>query len=149
MLAFARKSAGPAVRGLQQARPRGIAVVSSHSQLSNALRPTCLSVSVRHNQQASAESHKFGELDHVRRRLLYRSKQRGWLEMDIMLGNWVSAPSPRATTPRMRHLSLMSHLEKLCPLIVISYASGIPAGGSESRPAQPRGTRPIPAPARP
>ena len=43
----------------------------------------------RWNQQAVAESHIFDDNDHLRRRLLYRSKQRGWLEMDIMLGNWV------------------------------------------------------------
>ena len=30
-----------------------------------------------------------------RRKLLYRSKQRGWLEMDIMLGNWAAANLPR------------------------------------------------------
>ena len=46
----------------------------------------------RWNQQAAAESHLFDEHDGLRRRLLYRSKQRGWLEMDIMLGNWVRAP---------------------------------------------------------
>ena len=45
----------------------------------------------RWNQQASAESHLFDENDTLRRRLLYRSKQRGWLEMDLMLGAWVRA----------------------------------------------------------
>ena len=43
------------------------------------------------NQQAVAESHIFDENDALRRRLLYRSKQRGWLEMDLMLGGWVRA----------------------------------------------------------
>ena len=45
----------------------------------------------RWNQQAPAESHIFDEHDATRRRLLYRSKQRGWLEMDLMLGAWVRA----------------------------------------------------------
>ena len=56
----------------------------------------------RWNQQAPAESHIFDEHDAHRRRLLYRSKQRGWLEMDIMLGNWVRANchfTPRAQSP--------------------------------------------------
>mmetsp|Transcript_14807 Transcript_14807/g.29786 ORF Transcript_14807/g.29786 Transcript_14807/m.29786 type:complete len:148 (-) Transcript_14807:194-637(-) len=47
-------------------------------------------VLVRFNQQAAAQSHLFDDHDALRRRLLYRSKQRGWLEMDIMLGNWAS-----------------------------------------------------------
>ena len=33
----------------------------------------------------------FADNDAVRRRLLYRSKMRGWLEMDIMLGKWAAA----------------------------------------------------------
>lgn len=33
---------------------------------------------VRCNQQATADSWKFDPLDVTRRRLLYRSKQRGW-----------------------------------------------------------------------
>merc|ERR1712146_491371 len=49
------------------------------------------SMAVAGNQQAAAESHKIDPLDGMRRRLLYRSKQRGWLEMDIMLGNWAFA----------------------------------------------------------
>ena len=48
-----------------------------------------LSAPRRWNQQAPAESHIFDDHDARRRQLLYRSKQRGWLEMDIMLGNWV------------------------------------------------------------
>ena len=49
----------------------------------------------RWNQQASAGSHALDPLDATRRKLLYRSKQRGWLEMDIMLGNWATANLPR------------------------------------------------------
>ncbi|KAJ1629916.1 Flavinator of succinate dehydrogenase-domain-containing protein [Pavlovales sp. CCMP2436] len=45
----------------------------------------------RGNQQATADSNLFEANDKLRRSLLYRSKQRGWLEMDIMLGNWAKA----------------------------------------------------------
>jgi hypothetical protein len=55
-----------------------------------------LSAPRRWNQQAPAESHIFDEHDAKRRQLLYRSKQRGWLEMDIMLGNWVRVHRPDA-----------------------------------------------------
>ena len=47
------------------------------------------------HQQATAGSHALDPLDATRRKLLYRSKQRGWLEMDIMLGNWAAANLPR------------------------------------------------------
>ena len=60
-----------------------------------AARRAPLPVARRWNQQASAGSHALDPLDATRRKLLYRSKQRGWLEMDIMLGNWAAANLPR------------------------------------------------------
>lgn len=33
--------------------------------------------------------------DSYRKRLLYRSKQRGWLEVDIILGSWASDHLPK------------------------------------------------------
>ena len=33
--------------------------------------------------------------DSYRKRLLYRSKQRGWLEVDIILGSWASHHLPK------------------------------------------------------
>ena len=76
-----------------------------------------LAMGSRFNQQSSGQSVMFDEHDAERRRLLYRSKQRGvcsllvarslrrlhgppprivsgWLEMDIMLGKWVRLRSP-------------------------------------------------------
>merc|ERR1712086_1249531 len=48
---------------------------------------------VRMGQQGAdhGSSAMFADNDAVRRRLLYRSKMRGWLEMDIMLGKWAAA----------------------------------------------------------
>ena len=69
----------------------------------------------RWNQQASAQSHIFADADLARRRLLYRSKQRGWLEMDIMLGNWVSASEredERVCVPT--HTPAFPHRASLC-----------------------------------
>merc|ERR1740130_637211 len=53
-------------------------------------RTSLLTGQRRWNQQAQAGSNTFDENDALRRRLLYRSKQRGWLEMDMMLGNWAA-----------------------------------------------------------
>ena len=86
------------LRAVAAARPMTVLAASRVSAARSAL------VGARRwNQQAPAESHIFDENDALRRRLLYRSKQRGWLEMDIMLGGWVCSappihPSPRAIT---------------------------------------------------
>ena len=65
----------------------------------------------RSGKQASAGSHALDPLDATRRKLLYRSKQRGWLEMDIMLGNWAAANLPRLQEAELqralRYLSLI------------------------------------------
>ena len=72
-----------------------VATARAHHALlpaaSRAPPPLLLQSQRRWNQQAAAESHIFDEHDAFRRRLLYRSKQRGWLEMDLMLGSWVRA----------------------------------------------------------
>ena len=60
------------------------------ARLSRARVARPLHVQWRANQQATADSHRFAAEDKQRRSLLYRSKQRGWLEMDIMLGNWAA-----------------------------------------------------------
>ena len=105
------------------------------------------------NQQAQAQSHLFADDDKLRRRLLYRSKQRGaqaprkfriqcpascyapadrvffhrpllvgWLEMDIMLGDWVSALPPRA---------VFNHQSCCSPCTPLRLLLGAFAGGGE------------------
>lgn len=71
-------------------------------------------VTRRWNQQTPAESHLFDDADIERRRLLYRSKQRGWLEIDIMLGGWVrplryEPLRTRATPNYTAHCALCPH----------------------------------------
>ena len=48
---------------------------------------------------------------HWRRRLLYRSKQRGWLEMDIMLGNWAAANLPRLQEAELQQFQEVIDME--------------------------------------
>ena len=65
----------------------------------------------RWNQQASAGSHALDPLDATRRKLLYRSKQRGWLEMDIMLGNWAAANLPRLQEAELQQFQEVIDME--------------------------------------
>ena len=75
-----------------------------------AARPG-LRVLARANQQATADSNLFAADDKLRRSLLYRSKQRGWLEMDIMLGNWASANLHKLDTAQLHQFEQLLKLE--------------------------------------
>ena len=76
-----------------------------------AARRAPLPVARRWNQQASAGSHALDPLDATRRKLLYRSKQRGWLEMDIMLGNWAAANLPRLQEAELQQFQEVIDME--------------------------------------
>ncbi|KOO25478.1 succinate dehydrogenase assembly factor [Chrysochromulina tobinii] len=63
------------------------------------------------NQQAQAQSHLFADDDKLRRRLLYRSKQRGWLEMDIMLGDWAAANLQKLDSVKLQQFQEIIDME--------------------------------------
>jgi len=88
---------------------RVAALASRASVLPSRARPTV--AFSRCNQQASAQSHLFDEHDALRRRLLYRSKQRGWLEMDIMLGNWAAENLSKLDGTRLQQFQEVIDLE--------------------------------------
>lgn len=90
-----------ATRAIRVGRP-GVALA--------AARPSLL-VLARANQQATADSNLFAADDKLRRSLLYRSKQRGWLEMDIMLGNWASANLQKLDTAQLHQFEELLKLE--------------------------------------
>ncbi|RYG62891.1 succinate dehydrogenase assembly factor 2 [archaeon] len=61
-------------------------------------------------------------LDEVRRkRLIYRSKQRGWLEVDILLGSWAAKNVPHLTTEQMDDYEMILREETID---IFNYISG-------------------------
>merc|ERR1712046_237964 len=65
----------------------------------------------RFSQQASAESHAFDPNDAIRRKLIYRSKQRGWLEMDLILGDWASKHLLTMNETELKQFEIILDLE--------------------------------------
>lgn len=54
------------------------------------------------------------DADEVRRkRLLYRSKQRGWLEVDLLLGSWAAQHVPRLTTAELDEYETLLNQETI------------------------------------
>merc|ERR1712086_360169 len=84
---------------------------AAHPRPGMTLRSPMMAQQYRFNQQAAMESHKFDDLDAHRRRLIYRSKQRGWLELGIMLGEWSSANLARMTPTELEEYENILDLE--------------------------------------
>ena len=58
---------------------------------------------------ASASAVDFDEVR--RKRLIYRSKQRGWLEVDLLMGTWAQAHVPSLTVAEMDEYEEILNLE--------------------------------------
>jgi succinate dehydrogenase assembly factor 2 len=67
---------------LQVALPRAEAIMTSHTRLPNL-------------------PDKGEELQVRRKRLIYRSKQRGWLEVDLLLGTWAHQNVPQLSAQQL------------------------------------------------
>ncbi len=62
------------------------------------------------------------ELDEVRRkRMIYRSKQRGWLEADILLGSWAKENVPKLSSAELDELEIILEEETID---IFNYMSG-------------------------
>jgi hypothetical protein len=55
------------------------------------------------------------EYDIVRRkRMIYRSKQRGWLEVDILLGKWATEHVPSLTLSELDEYDAVDRTDAIC-----------------------------------
>jgi len=54
---------------------------------------------------------KIAELNNRRKRLLYRCKQRGWLELDLLMGSWVDQNVSRLNHAELDELELIAKQE--------------------------------------
>jgi len=56
-----------------------------------------------------------------RKRLIYRSKQRGWLEVDLLLGSWAAVNVPNLTKKQMDEYEAILNLETID---IFNYVNG-------------------------
>lgn len=62
-----------------------------------------------------------------RKRLVYRSKQRGWLEVDLLLGAWASENVPRLNVAELDEFEAFVNLETIDIYNVLTLRTDAPA----------------------
>mmetsp|Transcript_13521 Transcript_13521/g.17092 ORF Transcript_13521/g.17092 Transcript_13521/m.17092 type:complete len:183 (-) Transcript_13521:11-559(-) len=66
------------------------------------------------------------ELEVRRKRLIYRSKQRGWLEVDLLLGTWAHENVPSLVMDELNQFEDFVNLETIDIYNVITLRSDVP-----------------------
>uniref|UniRef100_A0A7S1ZCM3 Uncharacterized protein n=1 Tax=Trieres chinensis TaxID=1514140 RepID=A0A7S1ZCM3_TRICV len=66
------------------------------------------------------------ELDVRKKRLVYRSKQRGWLEVDLLLGTWANENVQRLNSDELDQYEAFVNLETIDIYNVITLRTGVP-----------------------
>jgi succinate dehydrogenase flavin-adding protein (antitoxin of CptAB toxin-antitoxin module) len=71
-------------------------------------------------------------LDVRRKRLVYRSKQRGWLEVDLLLGTWASMNVHSLSAEELDQFEKFVNMETIDIYNVLTLRSDVPEGMSSS-----------------
>jgi len=66
------------------------------------------------------------ELDVRKKRLIYRSKQRGWLEVDLLLGTWAAENVPTLSVEELDEFENFVNLETIDIYNVLTLRSDVP-----------------------
>eukprot|EP00563_Minutocellus_polymorphus_P021158 CAMPEP_0197725084 /NCGR_PEP_ID=MMETSP1434-20131217/6759_1 /TAXON_ID=265543 /ORGANISM="Minutocellus polymorphus, Strain CCMP3303" /LENGTH=219 /DNA_ID=CAMNT_0043310529 /DNA_START=39 /DNA_END=698 /DNA_ORIENTATION=+ len=107
---------------LSVAQPRADAIYERHVRLPK------LDKIPSHNlpDSAAASSKEEMELDVRRKRLVYRAKQRGWLEVDLLLGTWANQNVPKLGADELDQFESFVNLETIDIYNVITLRSDVP-----------------------
>lgn len=66
------------------------------------------------------------ELEVRKKRLVYRSKQRGWLEVDLLLGTWAAQNVPQLSLDELNEFEKFVNLETIDIYNVLTLRTDIP-----------------------
>lgn len=118
---------------LKIAQPRSEAILAAHRALPNLdrIRPEALgtnysSAAATTDPSSSHTSREEIELEMRRKRLVYRSKQRGWLEVDLLLGTWASEHVHKLTADELDQYEAFVNLETIDIYNIITLRAGVP-----------------------
>lgn len=84
------------------AKPRSQEILSRHEQLPNLSQIP-----------KSSLTNETNDLDVRRKRLIYRAKQRGWLEVDLLLGTWANQNVPSLNAAELDEFEAFVNVETI------------------------------------
>jgi len=102
-----------------KAQPRYDAIMERHLRL-----PTVDEDETTTNNMTISKEER--ELDVRKKRLVYRSKQRGWLEVDLLLGTWASENVPRLSSSELDEFEAFVNLETIDIYNVLTLRVDVP-----------------------
>ena len=110
------------------ARPRYDAIMARHIQLpveysNNVSSTTNGGIEDNNDNIITTSVHTDANR---RKRLIYRAKQRGWLEVDLLLGTWASIHVPTLNTNQLNEFENFVNMETIDIYNVLTLRSDVP-----------------------
>jgi succinate dehydrogenase flavin-adding protein (antitoxin of CptAB toxin-antitoxin module) len=114
-------------RLLKIAKPRSDEILLRHFALPDPTKIPPASLSGEAPHGSAPNNGSTVDWDGIRRkRLIYRSKQRGWLEVDLLLGTWASENVPQLSAIELDEFEAFVNLETIDIYNVITLRIDIP-----------------------
>jgi len=108
-------------------------VAKREQELWNKAQPKYDAIMERHlrlptvdNDMTDMNEKETRELDIRKKRLIYRSKQRGWLEVDLLLGTWASEHVSSLSVGELDQFEAFVNLETIDIYNVLTLRTDVP-----------------------
>jgi|EP00970_Alexandrium_tamarense_P001413 succinate dehydrogenase flavin-adding protein (antitoxin of CptAB toxin-antitoxin module) len=101
-------------------------VAQREQKLWNKAQPRYDSIMERHLRLPTIDGDEERELDVRKKRLVYRSKQRGWLEVDLLLGTWASENVASLSVDELNDFEQFVNLETIDIYNVLTLRVDVP-----------------------
>lgn len=119
--------------GEMQPRQIDDEVAKREQELWNKAQPKYDAIMERHlrlptidNDMTDMNEKETRELDIRKKRLIYRSKQRGWLEVDLLLGTWASEHVSSLSVDELDQFEAFVNLETIDIYNVLTLRTDVP-----------------------
>lgn len=101
-------------------------VAKREQELWDRAQPRYNAIMERHLRLPTAEYCNNDNLAVRKKRLIYRSKQRGWLEVDLLLGTWAAENVPNLSVQELDDFENFVNLETIDIYNVLTLRTDVP-----------------------